>query len=396
MTLKTPTKIGKKPNIGIITWAFNSLAGEALIMNFINILEPLSNELFVITGNFPKDTISNKKIHIKIIKHKGKKEAIVIKVIRHILMQLRISLNLIKISKNVDIVIFFLGRKLLLPMISIKLLKKKTILVATGSASRVAETRFSKILSSYGEIIFSGIAEFLENINFRLVDRIAVESESSIGFLGLNKYRKKISITGAVYIDTDNFKIKEELKNKKNFIGYIGRLSPEKGVLNFAKAIPLILKEKGDLEFLIGGDGLLLDEIKKELKNNGSYDIVELTGWIAHDELPKYLNELKLIISPSYSEGGVPAVIMEAMACGTLVLVTPVAAVDIIKDGKTGFILEDNSPEYIAKNVIRALEHSEPEKIINSARNLVEKEFSYKKVVKQYRNMLYGMLYDHK
>jgi glycosyltransferase involved in cell wall biosynthesis len=138
----------------------------------------------------------------------------------------------------------------------------------------------------------------------------------------------------------------------------------------------------------------LFDEIKNELKNNGSYNKVELTGWISHDELPKYLNELKLIIAPSYTEGGVPAVIMEAMACGIVSLVTPVAGVDIIKDGESGFILEDNSPECIAKNVIRALEHTNLDEIVNNACNLVEEEFSYETEVRRYRDMIYRMLYN--
>ena len=66
------------------------------------------------------------------------------------------------------------------------------------------------------------------------------------------------------------------------------------------------------------------------------------------------------------------------MACGTPVLATSVGAIpDVIKDGETGFIMEDNSPECIAKNVRRALEHPELEKIVKNERELVEKGFVY-------------------
>jgi len=50
---------------------------------------------------------------------------------------------------------------------------------------------------------------------------------------------------------------------RDNIVGYIGRLSEEKGVLNFVRAIPEILKERNDMEFLIGGDGQLRGEIEK-------------------------------------------------------------------------------------------------------------------------------------
>ncbi len=44
---------------------------------------------------------------------------------------------------------------------------------------------------------------------------------------------------------------------------------------------------------------------------------------------------------------------LEAIACGTLMLATSVGAIsDVIIDGKTGFIMEDISPECIVENVL--------------------------------------------
>ncbi|NQE05809.1 D-inositol-3-phosphate glycosyltransferase [ANME-1 cluster archaeon GoMg1] len=77
------------------------------------------------------------------------------------------------------------------------------------------------------------------------------------------------------------------------------------------------------------------------------------------------------------------------MGCGTPVLATPVGAIpDIIKDGETGFVMENNLPECIAKNVMRALEHPNPERIGENARVLVEREFTYEVAVERYRKIL--------
>jgi len=139
------------------------------------------------------------------------------------------------------------------------------------------------------------------------------------------------------------------------------------------------------------GDGQLCDKIKKYLDENNLNDKIKLAGWIPHEELPDYLNELKLVVLPSYTEG-LPNLMLEAMACDTPVLATPVGAIpDVIKDGETGFIMENNSPECIAENVMRALEHSDLERIVGDARALVGREFTYEVAVERYRKILEGI-----
>lgn len=302
-------------------------------------------------------------------------------------MQSRLSLNLIKISKNVKIVVFFVGGSaLLLPMLSAKILRKKVILVATGSASIVAKKYYNNRFSGVGGFIIPYIIEILEKVNFNLTDRIIVMSNSLISYLRLSKYLYKINFNCATSIDTDKFKIKTAVKQRKNLIGYIGRISEEKGIRNFIRAIPLI-PLKYEARFLIGGDGPLLNEVKGEVKTRGLSNRVIFAGWISHEVLPTYLNKLKLLVVPSYTEV-FATVALEAMACGTPVLTTCVGATpDIVKDGKNGFILENNSPGCIAKNIERVLEHPSLDKIVNNARELVEKNFSYQAVVNGYKKI---------
>ncbi len=80
---------------------------------------------------------------------------------------------------------------------------------------------------------------------------------------------------------------------------------------------------------------------------------------------------------------------LEAMACGTPVLATPVGAIpDVIIDGKTGFIMENNSPECIAENVVRALGSPDLERIAEEGRRFVEGEFTFEKVVENWKRVL--------
>ena len=165
-------------------------------------------------------------------------------------------------------------------------------------------------------------------------------------------------------------------------------MSQEKGILNLAKAIPLIQSQLSQVEFVLAGDGPLLNQVKDELINFISEGQVKVPGWITHHETPGYLNEMKLLVLPSYYEG-LSTIVSEAMACGTPVVATPVGAIpDRIKDSETGFSMEDNSPRCIAENIIRALNYQELDRIAANARALVEKEHTYEVVKERWHQIL--------
>ena len=369
----------KPMRIGVVTFPI-SKTGNIPLSNLVDIVYPLSNNLYLITGNdgyvFFKD---DKRIHAYWINHERGANTIT-RIIKYIYALLKISYQLARVAKKVDLWIFFIGGdSLLLPMLTAKLLRKKVVLAFAGSSIQT--------LKSTNDNLFKSIKS-LSQINCTLSNGIIVYSENIIKEYNLEKYRNKICIAHEHFLDFDKFKIKKQLDERGNLVGYIGRLSEEKGALNFVKAIPEISKEKDDLEFLIGGDGQLRDKVEKYLEDNNLNDKVNFAGWIPHDKLPDYLNELKLVVLPSYTEG-LPNIMLEAMACGTPVLATPVGAIpDVIKDGETGFIMENNSPECIAENVIRALEYPNLDEIVGNAQKLIGKEFTYVAAVERYAKVV--------
>ena len=369
----------KKSNIGILTFPI-SKKGNIPLSNLVEIVYLLSNELYLITGNdgytfFKED----KRIHTYGIRHESGANAFT-RIIKDIYTQLRISYMLAKITRNVDIWIFFIGGEgLLLPMLTARVLRAKVVLALAGfptKGSQIQKDPFSKAL------------KILSEINLILSNRIIAYSGRVVEERGLEKYENKISIAHKHFLDFDKFKVKKQFGERKNTIGYIGSLHKIKGILNFIHAIPKVLEKENEIKFVIGGDGVLFNEIKEFISKNKLNDKVKLVGWIPHDELPEYLNELRLVVLPSYTEG-LPNLMLEAMACGTPVLATPVGAIpDVIKDGKTGFIMENNSAECIAENVMRALNHPDLEKIVKNSRELIEREFTYEAAVERYRKIL--------
>jgi len=369
----------KKINIGIIAFTTGK-AGKIPTSNLLDIISYFSNCVHFIRGGtrhaFSK---KDKKIHIHEVRHDGGKNVFT-RVIKYIYTQLKISYTVIKTTRDIEIWIFFIGGDtLVLPMLLMKLLKKKVILAFAGSATDT--------LKSANDSQFK-LVKFLSNINCTLSNSIVLYSPNLIREWNLEKYRYKIHIAHKHFLDLKEFKPKKKFDERDILVGYIGRLSEEKGSMNFIKAIPAIISKKSMIRFLMGGEGSLINRIEAYLEENNLKDKVKLAGWIPHDELSEYLNELKLIILPSYTEG-LPNIMLEAMACGTPVLATSVGSIpDVITDEETGFIMEDNSPECIAENVVRVLNHPNLNKIASKAREFVEKEFTYEAAVEKYKKII--------
>jgi glycosyltransferase involved in cell wall biosynthesis len=308
---------------------------------------------------------------------------------KYVIVQLKLMYHLIKMKARFDIAIFYVGGGgLILPMLTAKLLRKKIVLIMPGSVVRSAAEVYKGALWGFGGFVFPRLLAVLEGLSCRLSNQIVVYSPSLITFGNLGKYKGKIIIAHEHFLDFNLFRVEKALAERDKLIGYIGRLSEEKGTMNFIKAIPEVLKVKENFKFLIIGQGPLYSKIKGFLNEHNLNDRVSLLDWIPHDEMPKYLNRLKLLVLPSYTEG-LPNIILEAMACGTPVLATLVGSIpDLIRDGETGFILENNKPETIAHGIIRALNNPKMDDIALNAHKFAEQNYTYGAAVEGYKNIL--------
>jgi glycosyltransferase involved in cell wall biosynthesis len=389
--MKEANQENSKPiirNIAIVVPPYKNpddVAPQMRPLRFAAVLAPLAKEVFIITGNFraniPYDNV--KVINVKAPIAKTLKESLISRGFRFLSAQFTLTGAIIRLFLKVDInpnvVFFFGGEAFLIPMMICKLLRRKIVLVPRGSLKKEEQVRknpFYKVLGG------------LRRLDLTLSDRIIVYSKGLIKEWDLERYQSKILIAPYLFVDSEKFRPETPAMEKENIIAYIGRLDSEKGILNFVQAMPGLLGTRNDITALIIGDGQLRDEAVQYLKQKNLSDRVIFVGWVTYDDIPDYFNKLKLVVLPSYTEG-LPNVVQEAMACGTPVLATPVGAIpDLIKDGETGFIMEDNSAECIARNVIRALNHAQLEKIARNARTLVEKEFTYRAAVERYRTIL--------
>jgi len=282
--------------------------------------------------------------------------------------------------KNCIFVIF--DAYLPLTLIAIRLLRRKSILVIGSSLLK------EKIVK--GHRIFAWLGHFTQIFAYYLSDNLVIFGEYMTDWVYANKFSSKIRIAPQpiIYALINNFYLEKPYRNRKAIIGYVGALTEHKGFHLLIESIKYIKTGMKDNypKFLIIGSGSLEEELRKR---KDLYDNVNYIGFIPHNKLRRYYNEMKLLVLPSYTEG-MPAVIFEAMACGTPVLATPVGAIpNIIKDCETGFLLKSNDPSYIAERIVELLsKHDLLEKVSINAYKYIRTNFSDEKILEAWRKIL--------
>jgi glycogen synthase len=89
---------------------------------------------------------------------------------------------------------------------------------------------------------------------------------------------------------------------------------------------------------IIGSGPMLLPGIQV-LRASGRSDFLRGAGPIAHEAVPSHLRTSSILVLPSRDEG-MPACVLEAMACGLAVVATPVGGIpEVVRHGETGLLV---------------------------------------------------------
>ncbi|KQY79725.1 glycosyltransferase [Pelomonas sp. Root1444] len=118
-------------------------------------------------------------------------------------------------------------------------------------------------------------------------------------------------------------------------VGFVGRLSPEKGPDVFLRMAMLLQGRQPDAHCVVVGDGPMQAELARLAGQLG----LRQTHFLGlRDDMPALYNELDVVVSSSHSEA-MPLALMEAMACGLPLVATRVGGVpDLIEHGETGWL----------------------------------------------------------
>lgn len=364
-------------NVIIITgkWSETNNSINKTFLKLVHIFNRLDYHLILLTPRSDMN-LDNKQDSITIpSKESGNP---IVAYLFNVIYQINLTLVLIYQfkSKKISYVLFcFAGDILLIPLIICKIFGKPIIIRSDGRPTTLGKLVGTSIFN----LFMFGI---VEKIAYHFSTLILLEAESMLSFYNFEEYAYKIRIA-PLYVNTDLFSCFTPIVKRKFDVGYIGRLSSDKGILEFLEAISLLPQQ---YKILIIGDGPLNSKVKESCSVSNR-DIV-LLGWINNENLPEYYNQIKLFILPSYKEG-LPNSILEAMACGTPILATPVGGIPwLIQDSITGYILQKNTPEIIAETIIRIFNDNNLELIAKNEVEMINEKCSFDKVLANYNDIL--------
>jgi glycosyltransferase involved in cell wall biosynthesis len=178
-------------------------------------------------------------------------------------------------------------------------------------------------------------------------------------------------------------------KNKEeNKILYFGRVSPIKDIETLLSAFALIRDKKISLEIAGGAEEEYLNKLTKIVEEKKLGERVSFTGAVYKtlDKIKK-LDSARAYILPSLREG-MPQTLIEAMAREKIVIASKTqGAMDLIEDGKNGYLFEIEDFAGLAKKINLVLESDENKEMKKTARKSVE-EFEWSRIADKIEKLI--------
>jgi glycosyltransferase involved in cell wall biosynthesis len=127
---------------------------------------------------------------------------------------------------------------------------------------------------------------------------------------------------------------------------------PRYGVDVLARAFVLAARENDALSLLLLGGGSEENRIRRILQEGRQLDRVQLAGHVAQVNLPRRYRQADLFISPSHVDGSSVS-LMEALACGSAILVSDIPAnKEWIRHDVNGWLFRDGDAEDLAEKIL--------------------------------------------
>jgi glycosyltransferase involved in cell wall biosynthesis/folate-dependent phosphoribosylglycinamide formyltransferase PurN len=265
----------------------------------------------------------------------------------------------------------------------------------------IVHTPHGHVFHSYFGGFESRLYRFLEMIFSCFCDKIITLTDNCKNEhlqFKIAPAKKFVTIPSGVKVEEfsgsfDNNDIKRELgiSLERKVIGTVARIEPIKGVSFFVEAMPQVLEKFSSSHFLLVGDGSQRDFLQKRVKELGISDNVTFTG--IRQDVSRMISVMDIFVLSSLNEG-MGRVLVEAGLMGKPSVATNVSGIpELVKNGKSGILVEPSSSSELSKGIMDLLAHPEKAKLFGeNAKKIMNEDFSAQKMVDKIDNLYKGLM----
>lgn len=284
------------------------------------------------------------------------------KIITYIKYYFKIMSTIIK--NNYDIIYVHYPSHNAIPLILLSKLKNIHLYTNVHGGDVVPQTKVQKIMNIFtckvlelSEKIIVPSKYFKELMHEQY--NIANEKIKIYPSAGVNE---KIFFLNDL-VSKEDVEIKYFMNDNFKYIGYIGRIEPQKGWDTFLKAI-YILKSQGQMinkKVIVIGNGIEFNKFESMIKELELEEYITHIKFLNQEKLPAIYNQMDVFCFPTERRGeSLGLVALEALACGTPVIASDFAAPkDYIIEGFNGYKFSKGDSTELALKITKFFDDSE-------------------------------------
>src|SRR5262245_12148271 len=130
-------------------------------------------------------------------------------------------------------------------------------------------------------------------------------------------------------------------------IGKIARLFHLKGHGDVIRAAADVVKANPNVRFLLIGDGLLREQLQRQIDDEGLSQHFRFEGLVPPSEIPRYISAMDMLVHASLREG-LPRALPQALIAGKPVVSYDIdGAREVAINGQTGFLVQPQWRELV-------------------------------------------------
>lgn len=182
-----------------------------------------------------------------------------------------------------------------------------------------------------------------------------------------------------------SIKERQHVEGEKEIVA-VGRLAQEKGFDTLISAFAKVAERLEGWELKIYGGGVMMEQLKQQIKESGMDGKIEMMGEVA--DIERVYANAAFGVMPSRFEG-FPMVLLEAAAAGLPMVAfdCPTGPKEILKEGG-GLLVENQNVEALGETIVKLANDAELRKKLSAETSAIRDTYAPEKICRQWETII--------